>query len=123
MILARKVMGRVRFMALREEIETDLAKGLFKKAVYAKYEDQLGFTYRQFLYYVREFNLGFKRSRLPAISASAVSGNDQSSAETPLRRPDPENMPGSQRKPINAGREKPKTFHFNPADIDRKKLI
>jgi hypothetical protein len=47
-------MGRTRFVALAKVIADELAARPFKKAIYAKYQAELGVGYRQFLYYVRE---------------------------------------------------------------------
>jgi hypothetical protein len=111
--MARKVNGRTAFLPLKDRIEADLAAGHFAKNVHAKYETQLGFSYRQFLYYVREYRLSSGAAR---------------PADTGLAVPAPPENPGA-RGPSRSGGPvvpdvpAPRKFVFRPADIDAKKLI
>jgi hypothetical protein len=98
----RKVNGRTAFLALKEEIATELATGLYANAVHAKFEARLGFGYRQFLKYLKRYRFADAATSPPLPSVLA----------TP-----------SGRKPINAKPDAPRRFVFNPADIDAKKLI
>lgn len=111
--MARKVNGRTAFLPLKDRIEADLAAGHFAKNVHAKYEIQLGFSYRQFLYYVREYRLGLGKAR-PAGTRLAV----PALPESPGAR-------GSLRSggPVVPDVPAPRKFIFRPADIDAKKLI
>jgi len=111
--MARKVNGRTAFLPLKDRIEADLAAGHFVKNVHAKYETQLGFSYRQFLYYVREYRLGSSKAR-PADARLAVPA-----------LPENPGVQGPSRSgcPVIPHTPGPRKFIFRPADIDAKKLI
>ena len=113
--MARKVNGRTTFLPLKDRIEADLAAGHFAKSVYAKYETQLGFSYRQFLYYIREYRLGPSKvhpsNTRPAAPMSALPENSDAQGLSRSGGPVIPHVPG------------PRKFIFRPADIDAKKLI
>jgi hypothetical protein len=117
--LARKVSGRAAFLAHFKEIEAELATGQFASVVHGKFKDRLGFSYRQFAYYVREYELGPAR---PETSRPAP------------RQPAPPRLaagslpPGKALAPKMASgpiitRPAEKRFRFDPTDIDEGKLI
>jgi hypothetical protein len=116
-------MGRTRFVALEGKIKADLAMRPFKKAVYVKYQAALGISYRQFLYYVKELERGVSSSKPPLLLPAMASEATPPAGEWPGRSQSSESKPSSVREPINARAPKPKTFVFNPANIDLKKLI
>ncbi len=113
--MARKVNGRIAFLPLRDRIEADLAAGYFAKSVHAKYETQLGFSYRQFLYYVREYGLGGGTAPPPetGLAAHAPALAESSGMRGPSRSGGP----------VVPDVPAPRKFIFRPADIDAKKLI
>jgi hypothetical protein len=116
-------MGRTRFVALARVIADELAARPFKKAVYAKYQAELGVGYRQFLYYVRELE---RDSSLSSSSSPvALAGRSAQHPPADLQAPPPPAEPSLRalREPLNARRPPPKRFIFDPTDIDLKKLI
>jgi hypothetical protein len=116
-------MGRTRFVALAKVIADELAARPFKKAIYAKYQDQLGVGYRQFLYYVRELESGI--GSFPSSSPVALAGRAarHPPADLQASTPPAEPSPRADREPLNARRPPPKRFIFDPTDIDLTKLI
>ena len=114
-------MGRAKFIALQDQIAAELARGLFKKAVYSQFEARLGISYRQFLYYVQEFDIGFKRQdKKRAVTAFA--GRAQPLEKAPSRDDQERVLTRPARAPIYKKPERPQHFVRNPEGIDPKKL-
>jgi hypothetical protein len=112
----RKANGRLLFRALQHEIKADLNAGVFAVDVHAKYQQRLVIGYSQFMKYVKLYQLRSEAPN-PPPPAPAVHGTPPSSATQAEAAPRPI------REPINARRAKPKTFIFDPTNIDLKKLI
>ncbi len=55
--VSMKVNGRVAFLALKDQIETELEAGAFATRIYRKFRDQLGFSYTQFTRYLRQYDM------------------------------------------------------------------
>lgn len=110
--MPRLTNGRTTFLALIGKIRTELKAGHFMKTVYARYEQQLAMSYRQFLRYVREYGLlAEARPRLAPAAPHRSLPHGQERAADPAR------------EPITSEPLRPKQFIFEPAKIDEKKLI
>ncbi len=107
-----KVNGRPAFLVLKTEIQAELDAGVFATRIYAKFKDKLPFSYRQFLYYVDQYGL----------RGSALSAPD-AAAKPRLTIDAPRSVPQAGNAPIGTRPDQPRKFIFNPADIDKKKLI
>ena len=110
--MPRQLNGRTTFLALMEKIRADLKAGHFIKTVHARYERQLGMSYRQFLRYVREY--GLLAEARPHLASYA------SRSSTALSQEGQAHQAG---EPIMSEPPHPKRFIFEPAKIDEKKLI
>ena len=96
--------GRSAFLALKNDIEAELAAGAYAKWVHAKYEQQLGFGYRQFLKYLKRYRL-----------------HDASNLPPPAKADPPRPKSGPARQePRRAGPRTLPTFEYDPMDIYRK---
>ena len=107
-----KVNGRPAFLVLKDEIQAELDAGVFATRIYAKFKGKLPFSYRQFLYYVDQYDL-----RGPALSAPDAAAKPQPAIDVPR------SVPQAGSAPIRMRPDQPRKFIFNPADIDKKKLI
>jgi hypothetical protein len=105
--------GRIAFAALSPEIFGELAREIPMSVVYRKYKDRLGISYSQFTRHVRAFKA---RQNFNSLAATAVRGlpAHRGGACKPAAKPHP---------PRLAEAERSMGFHFDPADIDSKKLI
>jgi hypothetical protein len=117
--LARKVSGRAAFLAHFKAIEAELAKGQFASVVHGMLKDRLSFSYRQFAYYVREYELGPQRPEVSRPAARQPATARLTAGSLP---------PGNALAPKVAGspiiaRPAEKRFRFDPTDIDESKLI
>ena len=112
----RKINGRAAFLALKDEIKAELEAGAFANSVHARYKQRLGIGYRQFLKYLRRYQL---RDATPSEPIQPVHAARSANRRSPVALAD-EAPP---REPVNARPEQPRQFVFNPADIDPKKLI
>ena len=105
--------GRTAFAALSPEIFGELAREIPMSVVHRKYKDRLGISYSQFTRHVRAFKA---RENFQAWAATAV--RDLSAPRDvvakPVPKPHPPGLPEADR---SVG------FHFDPTDIDSKKLI
>ncbi len=105
--------GRTAFAALSPEIFGELAREIPMSVVHRKYKDRLGISYSQFTRHVRTFKA---RENFQAWAATAVRGlpAPRCGATKPAPKPHPPGL---------AEAERSMGFHFDPADIDSKKLI
>jgi hypothetical protein len=105
--------GRTAFAALSPEIFGELAREIPMSVVHRKYKDRLGISYSQFTRHVRAFK---SRENFQAWATMAVRGLPASRGGISKTAPKthPPGLP-------DAGRTK--GFHFDPTDIDEKKLI
>ena len=105
--------GRIAFAALSPEIFGELAREIPMSVVHRKYKDRLGISYSQFTRHVRTFKA---RENFRAWAASAVRGllTPRGGTSKPAPKPQP---PGLVEADRSMG------FHFDPTDIDSKKLI
>ena len=95
------------YAALAPEIVKALQEGLPMTKVHALFEGRLGIGYRQFVRYANRSRRAQERARAPSPS--------------PLQKPpraEARDRPTSPHKPPGA-----RGFHFDPSDIDSKKLI
>ena len=102
--------ARVAYAALAPEIAKVLATGLPMTKVHALFEDRLGMSYRQFIRYAKP-NLSkqeMKHDTAPRF------------IERPARKQGSESDAGP--SVAGAGGDA-RGFHFDPSDIDGKKLI
>ncbi len=108
-----KVNGRPAFLVLKDEIQAELKAGVFATRIYAKLKDRLPFSYRQFLYYIDQYGLRASAMSAPGAAAAGLQPTmvAPQSAPRSWQRTDPD-APGSAAQ-----------IHFQPADIDKKKLI
>ncbi len=107
---ARWGEGRVAYAALEPEIVNALEEGLPMPTVYALFEARLGIDYRQFVRYAN-------RSPRPKE-------RDHDPSRRPVQKPAPaeaRDRAASPRQRSGAGNAR--GFHFDPSDIDSKKLI
>ncbi len=105
--------GRIAFAALAPEIFDELARESPMSAVHRKYKNRLGISYSQFTRHVRAFKA---RKTFQAWAASAAPGLSASRGvySKPAPKTHPPGLPDA----------KPSTgFHFDPTDIDSKKLV
>jgi hypothetical protein len=107
---ARWGEGRVAYAALAPEIAKALEEGLPMTKVYALFEARLGMSYRQFIRYANPSPRTKERDHDP----SPRPVQRPARAEARDRPPSPRQLPG-------AGDAR--GFHFDPSDIDSKKLI
>jgi hypothetical protein len=105
---ARWGEGRVAYAALAPEIVKALAHGLPMTKVYALFEARLGMSYRQFIRYASP------RAKEKDHDPSPRPVQKPARAEARDRAASPREFPGA-----GAARG----FHFDPSDIDDKKLI
>ena len=105
--------GRIAFAALSPEIFGELAREVPMSMVYRKYKHRLGISYSQFTRHVRTFQA---RDTFQAWAATVVRSLPASGglATKPAPKPHPPGL---------AEAERSVGFHFDPADIDSKKLI
>ncbi len=107
---ARWGEGRVAYAALAPEIAKALEEGLPMTKVYALFEVRLGMSYRQFIRY--------------ANPSPRAKERDHDTSPRPIQKParaEARDRPVSPRKLPGAGAAR--GFHFDPSDIDSKKLI
>ena len=105
---ARWGEGRVAHAALAPQIAKALEEGLPMTKVYALFEGRLGMSYRQFIRY----------------ASPRAKEKDHDPSPRPVQKPVPaeaRDRPPSPRQLPGAGDER--GFHFDPSDIDSKKLI
>jgi len=102
--------GRVAFAALAPEIAKALEEGLPMTKVYALFEARLGMSYRQFVRYANPSRPAKERQRDPSPRPLQKPVR----AEARDRPPSPRQLPGA---------SDARGFHFDPSDIDSKKLI
>jgi hypothetical protein len=114
--------GRHLFVALKDEIKAELDAGAYAIDVHARYEYRLGIRYRQFLKYINRYDLRETDPKPQSMAAPALLARH---ATPPNSAPAPPSSSNRKRQgePINAGREPPKRFIFDPTDIDPDKLI
>jgi hypothetical protein len=102
--------GRVAHAALAPEIVKALEEGLPMTKVHALFEGRLGMSYRQFVRYANRSRRAQERdhdpSPRPVQKLARAEARDR--AASPRKLPDADNARG---------------FHFDPSDIDGKKLI
>ena len=105
---ARWGEGRVAYAALAAEIAKALEGGLPMTKVYALFEARLGMSYRQFIRYAspRAKERDHDPSPRPVQKPARAEARDR--AAGPRQPPGASNARG---------------FHFDPSDIDSKKLI
>ena len=105
--------GRIAFAALSPEIFGELAREVPMSMVYRKYKHRLGISYSQFTRHVRTFEA---RENFQAWAATAVRDlpAPRDMVAKPVPKPHPPGLPEADR---SVG------FHFDPTDIDSKKLI
>jgi hypothetical protein len=105
--------GRIAFAALSPEIFDELAHEVPLSVVHRKYKDRLGISYSQFTRHVRSFKA---RENFQGWAATALRGlpAPRSLASRPAQKSHP---------PELAEAERSMGFHFDPTDIDSKKLI
>jgi hypothetical protein len=115
-----KINGRHLFVALKDEIKAELDAGVYAIDVHARYESRLGIRYRQFLKYIKRYDL---RETDPKPQSMAAPGLLARQTAPPNAAPPASNNRKRQGEPINARREPPKRFIFDPTDIDPDKLI
>lgn len=108
---ARWGEGRVAYLALAPEIAKALAAGLPMTKVHALFEDRLGMSYRQFIRYAKPDRPKKEKTHDPAPRIAQKPARRQQSGET-YAGASPGGIPGDARG-----------FHFDPSDIDSKKLI
>ena len=105
--------GRTAFAALSPEIFGELAREIPMSVVHRKYKHRLGISYSQFTRHVRTFKAreNFQAWPAPAVrSLPAPHGGPSKPAPKPY-------PPGLTEAERSVG------FHFDPSDIDSKKLI
>jgi hypothetical protein len=102
--------GRVAYAALAPEIAKALATGLPMTKVHALFEDRLGMSYRQFIRYAKP-NLS-KQEKTDVSAPRPV----QKPARNQTREID-------SRTSVSGAGGDARGFHFDPTDIDSKKLI
>ena len=105
---ARWGEGRVAYAALAPEIAKALEERLPMTKVYALFEARLGMSYRQFIRYASP------RAKEREHDPSPRPVQKPARAEARERASSPRQLPGA-----GAARG----FHFDPSDIDGKKLI
>ena len=105
---ARWGEGRVAYAALAPEIAKALGEGLPMTKVYALFEARLGMSYRQFIRYAspRAKERDHDPTPMPVQKPARAEACD--GAASPRKLPGAGNARG---------------FHFDPSDIDDKKLI
>jgi len=105
---ARWGEGLVAYAALAPEIVKALEEGLPMTKVYALFEARLGMSYRQFIRYAspRAKERDHDTSPRPIQKPARTEARDRAAS--------PRELPGA-----SAARG----FHFDPSDIDSKKLI
>jgi hypothetical protein len=106
---ARWGEGRVAYAALAPEIAKALEEGLPMTKVYALFEARLGMSYRQFIRYANPSPRTKERD------------HDPSTRPVQPARAEALDRPASPRQLPDAGAAR--GFHFDPSDIDSKKLI
>jgi hypothetical protein len=108
-------LGRrgIAFAALSPEIFGELAREIPMSVVYRKYKARLGISYSQFTRHVRAFKA---RENFQAWAATAVRGLPAArcGASKPASKPQSSGLVEAERS---------MGFHFDPTDIDSKKLI
>ena len=102
--------GRVAYAALAPEIAKALATGLPMTKVHALFEDRLGMSYRQFIRYAKSSPSQQETKHDPAPRI----------AQKPSRSQSGESSAGNG---ITGVSSDARGFHFDPSDIDSKKLI
>ena len=107
---ARWGEGRVAYAALAPEIVKALEEGLPMSKVHALFEDRLGIGYRQFVRYANRSLRAQEREHDPSPRT----------VQKPVRA-EARDRAGNPRQPPSAGDAR--GFHFDPSDIDGKKLI
>ena len=115
-----KINGRHLFVALKDEIKAELDAGVYAIDVHARYESRLGIRCRQFLKYIKRYDLRDSDPKPQSMAAPALLARQ---ATPPNAAPPASNSRKRQGEPINARREPPKRFIFDPTDIDPDKLI
>ena len=115
-----KINGRHLFVALKDEIKVELDAGAYAIDVHARYESRLGIRYRQFLKYIKRYELRETDPKPQSMAAPALLARQ---AAQPNPAPPASSNRKRQGEPINARREPPKRFIFDPTDIDPDKLI
>ncbi len=105
---ARWGEGRVAYAALAPEIAKALEVGLPMTKVYALFEARLGMSYRQFIRYASPRAKERDHDPSPRPVQKPVRAEARDGAASPRQLPD-----------AGAARG----FHFDPSDIDSKKLI
>ena len=105
--------GRIAFAALSPEIFGELAREVPMSMVYRKYKHRLGISYSQFTRHVRTFEA---RENFQAWAATAV--RDLPAPRDMVAKPVPKPHP---RELVEV--ECSMGFHFDPSDVDSKKLI
>ena len=98
------------YAALAPEIVKALEEGLPMTKVYALFEARLGIGYRQFVRYANRSHRAQERNHDPSLRPIQKPVR----AEARDRAASPRELPGA-----SAARG----FHFDPSDIDSKKLI
>ena len=98
------------YAKLAPEIVKALEEGLPMTKVYALFEARLGIGYRQFVRYVNRSRQAQEREHDP----SPRPVQKPARAEARDRAPRPHQLPGTGTA---------RGFHFDPSDIDGKKLI
>ncbi len=96
------------YAALAPEIAKALEEGLPMTKVYALFETRLGMSYRQFIRY----------------ASPRAKERDHDPSPRPVQKParaEARERPPGSRQPPGAGTAR--GFHFDPSDIDGKKLI
>ncbi|HWJ20673.1 MAG TPA: TraK family protein [Geobacterales bacterium] len=105
---ARWGEGRVAYAALAPEIAEALEEGLPMTKVYALFEARLGMSYRQFIRY----------------ASPRAKERDHDPSPRPVQKPTrTEGCPGPSSPRQLPGAGDARGFHFDPSDIDSKKLI
>jgi hypothetical protein len=115
-----KINGRHLFVALKDEIKAELDAGVYAIDVHARYQSRLGIRYRQFLKYIKRYELRDSDPKPHSMAAPALLARHAAPPNSALPASSNRKRQG---EPINAGREPPKRFIFDPTDIDPDKLI
>jgi hypothetical protein len=118
-----KINGRHLFVALKDEIKAELDAGAYAIDVHVRYESRLDIRYRQFLKYIKRYELRDSDPKPQSMAAPALPALPARQAAPPNSAPPASNYRKRQGEPINARREPPKRFIFDPTDIDPDKLI
>jgi hypothetical protein len=108
------------FVALKDEIRAELDAGAYAVDIHARYEARLGIRYRQFLKYIKRYELRDSDPKPQSLAAPALPARP---ATPPNCAPPAPNNRKRQGEPINARWAPPKRFIFDPTDIDPDKLI